>query len=436
MNYKEAREYMEKINAYGSVLGLENIKELLRRMGNPEKDLNVIHVAGTNGKGSVVSYLSTVYVKAGYKVGRYVSPTICKYRERIQVNNRYIEKEDFAEGVAQIKEIIEEMVKDGFAHPTPFEVETALMFWYHKKKHCDLVILECGLGGAEDATNVADKKLATVFTSISRDHIGILGDTLEEIAEKKAGIMRKGVLAVSMAQESGVEALLREKAEELSAEFIVASESLVEVSESTLEKQVFSYGQYENIEISLAGEHQIKNAVLAIKVIELLGKHGFSVSKEALYQGLLETKWVGRLTTICKNPHIIVDGAHNEGAAKELAKTIKKQLQNRKLIFLMGVFKDKEYEKIAQETATLAEHIITFTIPENERALSGLELAYAIRPYNERVTVADSLKEALEMSVLLAGEDGVILAFGSLSFLGKLMELTENLDKTKKFLGV
>ena len=436
MNYKEAREYMEEINVYGSVLGLESIKELLKRMGNPEKDLSIIHVAGTNGKGSVVSYLSTIYASAGYVVGRYVSPTICKYRERIQVNNRYIEKEDFAEGITKIKEIADEMVQEGFSHPTPFEVETALTLWYHKKKQCDLVILECGLGGLDDATNVVEKKLATVFTAVSRDHMGILGETLEEIAEKKAGIMRKGVLAVSMSQESTVEALLRAKAEEYDTKLVFVKDSLVEVSESTLEKQVFSYGQYENIQISLAGEHQIKNAVLAIKVVELLREQGYEVSKEALYQGLAETKWVGRLTTICKKPHIIVDGAHNEGAAKELAKTIKKQLKNKKLIFLMGVFKDKEYEKIAKETAALAEHIITFTIPKNERALSGLELAYAIRPYNSKVTVADSLKEALEMALLLTGEDGVILAFGSLSFLGKLMELTENIDKTKKFLGV
>ena len=435
MNYKEAREYMDEISVYGSVLGLDNIKELLKRMGNPEKDLAVIHVAGTNGKGSVVSYLSTIYVKAGYKVGRYVSPTICKYRERIQINNRYIEKEDFAEGVTLIKGIIEKMVQEGFFHPTPFEVETALTLWYHKKKNCDLVILECGLGGVEDATNVIEKKVATVFTSISRDHMGILGDTLEEIAEKKAGIMRKGVFAVSARQESNVEAVLKAQAEKTGTELVFATESSVTVLESTLEKQIFSYGEYENIEIFLGGEHQIKNAVLAIKVVEEL-KEQFFVSKEALYQGLAETKWVGRLTTICQNPRIIIDGAHNEAAAKELAKAVKKHLQGQKLIFLMGVFKDKEYEKIAEETVALAEQIITFTIPENERALNGLDLAYAIRPYNPRVTVADSLKEALEMAVLLAGKEGVILAFGSLSFLGKFMELTENLDKTKKLLGV
>lgn len=436
MNYKEAREYMEEISEYGSVLGLDNIRELLQRMGNPEKELTIIHVAGTNGKGSVVSYLSTVCAKAGYQVGRYVSPTICKYRERIQINNRYIEKEDFAEGITQIKEAIGKMMQQGFSHPTPFEVETALALWYYKKKQCNLVVLECGLGGMEDATNVIEKKICTVFTSISRDHMGILGESLEEIAETKSGIMRKGVTAVSIAQNQAIEAVLRQQAEKNGTEIIFADDTQAVVAKSDLAHQVFSYGAYENLEISLAGPHQIKNAVLAIEVIEVLKSQGFDIPRQAVYQGFAETKWVGRLTTICKKPWMIVDGAHNEEAAKQLAATIKEQLQDKKLIFLMGVFKDKEYEKIAKETAMFAEHIVTFTIPNTERALSGLELAYAIRPYNNKVTVADSLKEALEMALLLAGEDGVILAFGSLSFLGRLMELTADLDKTKKFLGV
>lgn len=436
MNYKEAREYIEEINEYGSVLGLDNIRELLHRMGNPEKELSIIHVAGTNGKGSVVSYLSTVCAKAGYQAGRYVSPTICKYRERIQVNNRYIEKEDFAEGITQIKEIIGQMVQEGFAHPTPFEVETALALWYFRKKQCDLVILECGLGGLEDATNVIEQKLCTVFTSISRDHMGILGDSLEEIAETKSGIMRKGVPAVSIAQNPAVESVLRQQAEQREAELTFAEDRQAVVTESNLKKQVFSYKNYENLEISLAGPHQIKNAILALEVIEVLKQKGFAISTQAIYQGFAETKWVGRLTTICQKPWIIVDGAHNEEAARQLAETIKNQLQDKRLIFLMGVFRDKEYEKIAKETAGFATHIITFTIPESERALSGLDLAYAIRPYNDKVTVADSLKEALEMALLLAKEDGVILAFGSLSFLGRLMELTKDLEKTRKLLGV
>ena len=429
MDYKQAREYMESINKYGSVLGLENIRELLNRLGNPQEKLSLIHVAGTNGKGSVVSYLSTIYTKAGYQVGRYVSPTICKYRERIQSNQRYIEKEDFAEGITIIKKIIEEMVAEQLPHPTPFEVETALSLWYFEKKKCDLAILECGMGGSLDATNVIEKKVCTVFASISRDHMGFLGETLAEIAKNKAGVMRKGVPAVSMAQPEPVKRVLMEEAAKTGAELFFADGKEAQIIETGIERQRFSYDKYENIEISLAGIHQISNAVLALKVIEVLQGKGFPVSKEAIYEGFAETRWVGRMTTIYDKPRIIVDGAHNEDAAKKLAESIKDNLKGKRMIFLMGVFKDKEYEKIAEYTAQLASQIITFTIPDNERALNGIELAYAVRKYNENVTAADSLKEALDMALLFAGKEDVIIAFGSLSFIGRLMELTEVLKK-------
>ena len=436
MDYRQARRYMEEISGYGSVLGLTNIRELLERLNHPEQELSIIHVAGTNGKGSVVSYLSTIYGEAGYRVGRYVSPTICKYRERIQINNRYIEKEDFAEGVTLLQGVIEQMVSDGLPHPTPFEVETALALWYYKRQNCDLVILECGLGGGEDATNAIENKICTVFTSISRDHMGILGDSLEEIARTKAGIMAKGILAVSITQEAGVEQVLRAEALKAGAEFVLADATKATITESSLEKQVFSYEDYKNLEVTLAGEHQVSNAVLALKVIEALQEKGFRVSQEAVIQGFAKTRWIGRFTTIQKNPHIIIDGAHNEDAAKKLAKLLKQQLCDKKVIFLMGVFKDKEYEKIVKETAPLASQIITFTIPDNERSLSGMELAYTVREYNENVTAADSMKEALEMALLLAGEDDVILAFGSLSFLGRMMELMEEMKKKNKPIGV
>ena len=332
--------------------------------------------------------------------------------------------------------IIEQMVAEGLPHPTPFEVETALALWYYKRHNCDLVILECGLGGGEDATNAIEKKICTVFASISRDHMGILGDSLEEIARTKAGIMAKGIPAVSMTQELRVEQVLRQEATKKGAEFVAADVTKAIVRESNLEKQIFSYGDYENLELTLAGEHQINNAVLALKVIETMEKKGFVVSREAIYQGFSKTKWTGRFTTIHKNPRIIIDGAHNEDAAKKLAKLVKQQLGGKKIIFLMGVFKDKEYEKIVKETASLASQIITFTIPDNERALSAMELAYTVRDYNENVTAADSMKEALEMALLLAGKDDVILAFGSLSFLGRLMELMEDMKKKNKPIGV
>lgn len=433
MDYKKAREYMEEISGYGSVLGLSNIRELLHRMGNPEKELNIIHVAGSNGKGSVVSYLSTVYSNAGYQVGRYISPTICKYRERFQINNRYIAKEDFAKGITYISEIAQEMTQQGFAHPTPFEVETALCLWYFKEKHCDLVILECGLGGSEDATNAVEKKLCTVFTSISMDHMGILGKTLGEIAKNKAGIMRKDTPAISIEQQEEVREVLEKCAMEASCPLVFVSEKQVEVKNSDLEEQVFSIHEenmdYENMKIKLVGEHQIKNALLALKVISFLQDYGFEVSREKIYEGMEETRWLGRLTKVHERPRIIVDGAHNEDAARQLAKVIENHLKDCNLVYLLGIFQDKDYEKIIEYTAKYASQIITFTIPQNPRAMDGYELAKVVTKYNSNVTNADSLQEALEMAMLLAGGEGTILSFGSLSFIGRLLEEIERYDR-------
>lgn len=440
MDYKKAREYMEEISGYGSVLGLSNIRELLQRMGNPEKQLKIVHVAGSNGKGSVVSYLSTVYSNAGYRVGRYISPTICKYRERFQINNRYIAKEDFAKGITCISEIAEEMTQQGFAHPTPFEVETALCLWYFKEQNCDLVILECGLGGREDATNAIEEKLCTVFTSISMDHVGILGNTLTEIAKNKAGIMRKGTPAISIEQEKEVREVLEQCAREENCPLMFVSERQAEVKISNLEEQVFSVHDetmdYENLKIKLVGEHQIKNALLACKVITFLQNQGFVVSKEEIYEGMEKTRWLGRLTKVHDGPRIIVDGAHNEDAARQLAKVIEKHLKDCNLVYLLGIFKDKDYEKIIGYTAKYASQIITFTIPDNPRAMDGYELAKVVTKYNSNVTNADSLQEALEMAMLLAGKEGTLLSFGSLSFIGRLLEEIERYDKKMEWCKV
>ena len=231
-----------------------------------------------------------------------------------------------------------------------------------------------------------------------------------------------------MVQEPEADKVLRKQAQMMQADFILADAGKTQVLESDLDHQVFSYENYKGLEITLAGRHQIDNAVLALQVVETL-QSKFPVPETALRQGLLHTRWVGRCTTIRREPRIMIDGAHNEDAAQKLSQVIKEQLAGKRLIFMMGVFKDKEYDRIAALTAPLADQIITFTIPDNERALSGLELAYAVQKYNPRVTSADSLKEALKMALLLAGKEDVILAFGSLSFQGRLMELVERIWK-------
>ena len=423
MKYQEALDYLESLNTYGIVPGLDSITELCRRLGNPQDKLKFVHIAGTNGKGSTLAYVSTVLKCAGYRVGRYLSPTIFEYRERIQVNGKAISKAALCEGVEEIQSVVEAMVSDGFAHPTPFEVETALAFWYFLKKECDIVVLETGMGGLQDATNLITTTQAAVLASISMDHMKFLGNSLKEIAAQKAGIIKEGCEVVSMVQTAEAMEVVERAAKDKHCTLHIADVSFAKNIRYDVEKQRFDYGNLKKLEIGLAGKFQIANAVLAVKTIEVLGQKGFPVSEEALRKGLKETVWQGRFSVIGKKPLFIVDGAHNEDAAKKLADSIEFYFTNKRIIYIMGILRDKEYDKIIDLTSKYAEQIITITPPGNPRAMAAYDLAKEIARVHPAVTAVDSLEEAVEMSYLLAGKEDVIIAFGSLSYLGRLMEI-------------
>lgn len=425
MKYEQAMAYIEEIKQYGIVPGLEASRELCRRLGDPQEDLQFIHIAGTNGKGSVLAYVSTVLTAAGYKTGRYISPVLRDYRERIQVNGRMITKKAVGELMGQIKEAADQMAGDGFSQPTVFEIETAMAFLYFKQQACPIVVLETGMGGLLDATNIIRNTLAAVFTSIGMDHMNQLGKTLPEIAFQKAGIIKEGCHVISALQAPEAMQTLRREAGKKACAFTVADAGSVQKVRYGMTKQRFHYGDLHNLEITLAGQYQIENCVTAIETLKALGDKGFPVPEEKLRAGLKETKWDGRFTVIGKNPLFVIDGAHNEDAAKKLADSIRFYFTNRRIIYIIGVLKDKEYEKILAQTYAYADQIITLTPPDSGRALSAYELALAAREYHPRVTAAGSVEEAVEIARLLAGREDVILAFGSLSFLGRLMDVEE-----------
>lgn len=429
MNYSQAREYIEEISCYGSVLGLDTMQELMNRLGNPQDSLACIHVAGTNGKGSVIAYLAEVYKEAGYRIGRYVSPTLLKYRERIQVNGRFVEKEAFAAIMGRIKEVCDNMVEAGFAHPTPFEVETAVAYLYFQEMQCDLAVIETGLGGRLDATNVIKNPLCCVFTSISRDHMGFLGDSLAEIASEKAGILMGNTIAVSVKQKPEVMQVLETECGTKGIPLTVAGYEEVVSKQVTTEGRIFSYKGYDNLEITLPGTCQIKNAVTAVETILALNSQ-FPVKEEDMRNGIRNTYWFGRMTKVSDKPVVYVDGAHNEDASLELVKTLKECFSGTRIIAVVGMFADKEYEKVLEYTLPLMESVITITIPNNKRSLPGIELAKTAMKYHNSVTSAGSLKEAFEMAQLLCGEDGMVLAYGSLSYIGEFAKLAEQAAKT------
>ncbi|MDE5909040.1 MAG: bifunctional folylpolyglutamate synthase/dihydrofolate synthase [Lachnospiraceae bacterium] len=430
MTYQEVMEYIEGLKVYGSVPGLENIENLCDKLGNPQKELSFVHIAGTNGKGSVLAFLSEVLKAAGYRTGRYVSPTLFEYRERIAVNNRPISKKELCTQMTVLKEICWELVEEGKPHPTAFEIETAMAFQYFKEKECQIVVLETGLGGRLDATNIVTNTLAAVFTSISMDHMGVLGKSLQEIAENKAGIMKPGAAAVALKGEPEVNDVLEKKASLLGIPLITADFSDASGIKRSLAKQTFSYKEYKNLTISLVGAYQIENALLAAETIRTLKEKGYKIPDKAVYKGFEHTSWQGRFQILAKRPYFIADGAHNRDGAKRLAETIRLYFTNRKIIYIMGMLRDKEQDEILKATCPLASQILTVPT-RGERGLSAYDLACKAKEYHDYVTALDSVEEAVEMAYLLADKDAVIIAFGSLSYLGGLIQMVEKINAQK-----
>ncbi len=425
MKYQEAVEYIESLSKYGIKPGLSTITELCRRLGNPQDDLQFVHIAGSNGKGSTLAFVSTILKCAGYKVGRYISPTIFDYRERIQIGERPITQKKLCELTEQLKSICEEMVEDGFHHPTPFEFETAMAFLYFKEMSADIVVLETGMGGRGDATNLITTTRVAVLASISMDHMQYLGNTLTKIAAEKAGIIKAGCAVVSQAQEEEATRVIQRECEEKGAELTFVQPDRLKKVRSSLSGQKFHYGEYKDLQIQLLGTYQVENAMLAVEVAEALKKRGFVIPREAVYSGLKEAKWQGRFSIIGKKPYFIVDGAHNEDAAKKLAESIAFYFTNKRIIYIMGILRDKEYEKIIELTAKYADQIITVKTPDNPRAMDSYELASEVAKVHPSVTAASSLEEAVELAYLLAGKEDVIISFGSLSYLGAMIKLVE-----------
>lgn len=419
MNYKEARVYLDEVSKYGSVLGLESMRELLRRLGDPQNELKFIHISGTNGKGSVLAYLSTILSGAGYRTGRYISPTLFSYRERIQVDGEYIEKESLACHVTAIAAAAEDMQKAGLPSPTVFEIETALAFLYFKEKRCDIVTLEVGCGGLLDATNVITTTLMEVIASISMDHTDLLGDTLAKIAAQKAGIIKPDTMVVSAQQKSEAAQVIEDTCKEQHCTLQMVDESKISNVHYGAEGQTFSYKTWENVAISLAGSYQIKNAALALEGVEALRKLGYALSDQQVREGLLHTVWRGRFTTLRRDPTVIIDGAHNPAAALELKESLERYFPGKTLYFVMGMFKDKDYAQVIDLTAPLARHIITVETPSNPRALPARELAEAVGKVNPSVEWADSVAHGVEKALAMAGKEDAVIVFGSLSFLGE-----------------
>ncbi len=421
---KEALEYLERIQKSGSILGLDSIRRLMEALGNIQDKLKIIHVAGTNGKGSVCAMLSSILIEAGYRVGTYTSPAVFDKMEQYQINGTPISKQDFLTLIFDVKNACDQIVAKGENQPTIFEVETAAAFLYFFQKECQIVVLETGMGGATDATNIIRKPLVSILTSISKDHMKFLGNSIEEIARVKAGIIKRegSVVAIEPKQE-GVRREIERVCREKNATLIYSKKETAKDIHREQETLCFSYGNLGEIHLSLLGAYQIENSICAIEAAHILQKSGIKLCDANIKQGLEKASWEGRFSIICRNPYFVIDGAHNEDAAKKLCETLKMGFTNRKIIYIIGVLADKEHEKMLEILLPFAWKVFTIT-PNNIRALDGKILAKEARKYHSDVTYGKNLGQVVEEAITYAREkEAIIVSFGSLSYLGELREI-------------
>lgn len=419
MDYEQAMQYIKDKNKLGSVPGTATILELLSRLDNPQDECKVVHIAGTNGKGSIFAELEAGLRFGGYRVGRYISPTIDTYLERFQINGEYISETQFARYLTMIAQKIDTMEAEGIASPTAFEIETAISFMYNKEQKVDIVLLEAGMGGRLDATNVVSHPLCTVIASISMDHMQFLGNTIPDITRHKVGIMRKGVPCIAYPGNPESLSVIQETAHTLNCQLVIpkVDKYTLKIVEETIYDSNFIYSGVD-YKVSLAGQLQIMNAITAIEVANILQRKGFEHVN--MKEGLLHTKWPGRFEVMAERPLIIRDGAHNYDAAKQLALTIQKHFTNKRIIYIIGVLEDKEYQKMLAETLPYGAVVIAVAPPNNIRALSVERLAEEAKKFCKEVYAEGDVAEALVLARQLANPEDVILAFGSLYYIGRI----------------
>ena len=430
MNYKEALKYIEETHKFGIRLGLDNMNKLLDLLGNPQDNLNIIHMSGTNGKGSTCSFITSILKEAGYKVGLYTSPFLETFTERIRINGENIPEEDVARIISLIKEKIEQMVKEGYSYPTEFEIVTTMAFYYYYEQNVDYVALEVGLGGRYDATNIIKSSQVSVIGSISLDHTNILGDNISKIAYEKGGIIKENGVAIVYNQSDEVKNVIKQICYDKNATYIETNFDDIEIKKSDIYSQVYDATifdeSYENIEIKLIGEHQINNSILALTVIKYLeGNKGLKVDDESIRKGLINTKWPGRIEKISENPLFIIDGAHNEDGALSLAKAIDKNFKDRNLTLLIGMLEDKDIDSVLDILIPKFNKVIT-TTPDNPRAIDSSKLKDKILRHTDNVVDKKNIEKALNYTLESSSDNDVIISAGSLYMIGSIRRLMTN----------
>ena len=415
MDYKEALAYINKSEWFGSKPGLERIGELLEKLGNPQEGMKFVHVAGTNGKGSCASMLASVMKAAGYKTGLYTSPYIYQFNERMQINGKPIGNEALAEVVSCVQPVADAMDE----HPTEFELMTAAALLWYKKEKCDIIVLEVGLGGRFDATNIIAAPEVAVIMNIGLDHTGILGETVEKIAFEKAGIIKPGCECVIYEQNESVEAVIRDRCEKADVKLTAADFSSIEPEFNSLDGQAFSY-KGDSYAIPLLGAHQRRNAVVVVEAVEALRRRGWEIEQSDLEYGMYSVFWPARFEVLAEDPYFVVDGGHNPQCATTVVENLADYFIGMKHVMLVGVLADKDYDTLFKILNLAADEYICVT-PKSPRALPAAELAAHLEKYGKPVISCDTIEDGVFAAIDRAREcEGMVCAVGSLYMAGDI----------------
>ena len=415
MTYEEALSYIHSICWKGSKLGLDRTRELLGKLDDPQKELKFIHIAGTNGKGSTAAMLSSILEEAGYRVGLYTSPFINRFNERMQVNHQPIPDEELAALTEYVRPHADAMADS----PTEFELITALaMVWFARQK-CDIVVLEVGMGGELDSTNIIDVPEAAVIAAMGLDHVKELGPTMADIARAKAGIIKEGGRVVSYGGNLEADEVIAAVCRARNASLCQPDFSAIVPGDFGLEGQTFSYKGWRGLRIPLVGAYQMNNAAVVLETVEVLRQRGWSVSDEAVRQGLADTRWPARFEVLRRDPVFIVDGGHNPHGIRATAESLSRLFPGRKITFVTGVMADKDVEHILGLIVPLADQFFTVR-PDNPRAMDAGELAARIEAMGAKATACASVRDGVDRAIQAEGPHGVACALGSLYMSGEV----------------
>jgi len=406
---EEAIEYIHSFSWMGSRPGLERTTALLNAIGNPERKLKFVHVVGTNGKGSTSAMIASMLAADGKVTGLYTSPFIRRFHERMMVNGNEITDDELAEVTKFVGEKADELEE----HPTEFELVTCIALEYYCRKNCDYVVLEAGMGGRLDSTNAIPTPEVVVITNIGLDHTGVLGETIEAIAEEKAAVIKPGCKVVLYRQSDSVCRIVERICKERGCDLYVVGTEQLELILDTLDGQKIRWRGKELL-LPLLGEHQRHNAAVALTAADVL-----SLSDQAIEQGMAMARWPGRFEVLSRSPRFIVDGGHNPQCAETIAYNLNYYFPGEKAIILIGVLADKDFREVCSIVAPYAAGFVTVT-PDSYRALPAAELAEQLAVYEKPVTVCDSISEGVGRACDLAGENGIVCAFGSLYMTGEI----------------